>query len=172
MKNYLLSCALLFALPAAAQSTSAKSPAGTTEKEATSGFDGANVLLLHTPDSASTALKNFGRLLLRAGYTVDKMDLALGYVTTAEPPRPQLGFSYTYRAIAEPTAGGATLTVTGTYTNITGFMTVVTGPVAFGKGKIGKGFVAIEQVVQAYPNGRVGYAFNPTVGKQTTFHGK
>jgi hypothetical protein len=127
---------------------------------------------LHTPDSAATALKNLGRLLVKNGYTLDKLDVQLGYLTTTEPSAGSFHTSYAYKAMVESAKQGATLTVTGRFSYMTGFATVKNGPVLVGKGNAGAGFDAIERVLLAYPGGRVGYAQDGKSETKTTLIGR
>jgi hypothetical protein len=167
MKSFLLAAYLLGSLSTLAQTT----PMPAVGVEVTTPFKGANVLLLHTTDSASTALKNLGRLLVKNGYSIDKLDLQLGYLTTADPTVAAGHTTYDYKAVADPEKGGTVLSISGRYTTVTGFAAVVSGPVAYGKGNAGKGFTAIEPVAQAYPNSRVGYAHDGKPGTKTTIPG-
>lgn len=175
MKYPLVAFSLLFSTPVMAQQNTPSSandravgPMPAVGIEATVPFKGANVLLLHTSDSAATALKNLGRLLVKSGYTLDKLDMQLGYLTTIEPSAGSFHTSYAYKAIAESAKQGVTLIVTGRFIYMTGFATVKNGPVVVGKGNAGAGFDAIERILLTYPGGRVGYAQDGKPETKTT----
>lgn len=184
MRNLLLAGMLLAALPALSQTTvegnataskkrndEAMPPIGT---EVAAPFKGANIILLHVPDSAAIALKNFGRLLVTSGYSVDKLDLQLGYLTTLEPSAGVGRASYDYRVVAEPEAYGTMLRITGQYSLITGFMSVISGSVLCGpgKGKPETGFASIEKIALAYRSGHLGYAHDGNQGKRKSLMGR
>lgn len=77
MKSLLLAVLLACSIPTLAQTVP------TVGQEAGAPFKGANVVLIHSTDSASVAYDKVGRLLLSEGYALDKTDKGLGFIGTS-----------------------------------------------------------------------------------------
>jgi len=128
-------------------------------------FKGANVILIHTPDSTGVALKKLARALIVAGIEPDKIEPEVGYLTTKGKPVGQLSPAvYEYKVISSPEAGGTMLAITGTYTVKMNLVNSMTNPMYWVKGNLLQAkqcFATIEPVALAYPGGRVGYTKKP-----------
>lgn len=159
MKHYLLAGLLLAAVPSLAQTAP---PAG---QEAAQPFKGANEILIHTPDSASAALKKMARALIVAGIEPDKVDTEVGYMTTKGKSVGQMTpATFNYRIVATPEPSGTLLSITGDYTVGLNASRSMTNPMYWVKGNLLQAkqcFITIEPVAQTYPGGRLGYRLKP-----------
>jgi hypothetical protein len=85
MKHYLLAALLACSVPALAQNRvvipkpAPEQPEGT---EAAEVFKRANIIIIHSTDSAATAYTKLARALLADGYTIEKSDKEIGYINT------------------------------------------------------------------------------------------
>lgn len=166
--KYLLCLALLGSAPAMAQM---QPPAPTVAERLARGlevpepFKGANSILVHCPDSAGVALKQFARALIQAGLEPDRIDPEGGYLTTRGKSAAQLpAVVFSYQAIGSREPGGTLLTITGSYTVRMSLANSVTIPMNWtqGNGNPGKAcFALIEPVALAYPRARIGYKLQP-----------
>ncbi|TGE05553.1 hypothetical protein [Hymenobacter fodinae] len=124
-------------------------------------FKGANIIVIQAPDSASVALQKFARVLVEQGFSVDKLDLKIGYLTTAPRPYGQISpAEYTYRAVVSPSTTGSTLAVTGSYTVVVG-LRKMSEDMFWAKGNLTQGkqcFTTIEKATKAYPSGSILYS--------------
>lgn len=100
------------AYPPPSEPYAAAPPAG---QEATSPFKRATVVVLHTADSASVAYTNLARLLLAAGYPIDKSDKELGYINTGFHVGQNKAVEQSLRAAIIPKKGGALIEIRGVY---------------------------------------------------------
>lgn len=81
MKAFVLAVGLLFC---GGGLCAQKAPAVGIESAAP--FKGGDVIVITTPDSATTAYTKLGRLLLTSGYALDKSDKELGFISTVARP--------------------------------------------------------------------------------------
>ena len=153
MKIMLFVCLLLMGRLSHAQTTEAAEP-----------FRGANTIMVHTPDSMSAALNKLARVLVLQGYTIDKLDLTLGYLVTKGQPVGQITPAiYTYKAVAIPEGQGSALRITGEYSFPAGLRTI-TESMFWVKGNLPHAkqcFTGAEKAALSYAGGRVGYLLQP-----------
>jgi len=127
-------------------------------------FRGANTIIVHTTDSMNVALNKFARVMVLEGYTIDKLDLPLGYLLTKGKPVGQITPAvYTYKAVALQEAGGTALRITGEYTIPVGVRSL-TESMFWVKGNLPHAkqcFSGVEKVALSYVGGRVGYLLQP-----------
>lgn len=129
--------------------------------EAATPFRGANIILIHTPDSIGPALDKLARVLIVAGIEPDKIDPHIGYLTTKPKPVGQITpAAFQYRAIASREPGGTLLAITGAYTVQLNLARSMTQPMYWVKGNMLQAklcFVTVQPAAEAYPGGRVAY---------------
>lgn len=127
---------------------------------ASAPFKGANVILVQTSDSASTALMNAARVFVAQGFVIDKLDKELNYLTTQGKPVGQLSPAvYTYKVVAAPGPSGATLRITGEYTVPVGLRSI-TSSMHWYKGNMTQDkacFNNADNAAKAYPGGVIRY---------------
>jgi hypothetical protein len=159
MKALLLAALLACSVPTLAQTVP---PVG---QEAAAPFKGANIILIHTPDSASAALKKLARALIVAGIEPDKIESEIGYLSTKAKPVGQLSpATFEYKAVATPEPDGTLLSITGTYTVKMNMVNSMTNSMYWVKGNLLQAkqcFSTIQPVAEAYPSGKVGYIKKP-----------
>lgn len=168
MKHLLLALMpFLFIMPVMAQMqppppTIAELAAG---QESATPFKGANVILLHTPDSSAVALKKMARALILAGIEPDKLEIEIGYLTTKGKAVGQLTPAmFQYKVVSSPEPGGTLLTITGDFTVRISLVSSMTVPMHWTPGNGNQGkicFATIEPVALSYPKGRIGYKSRP-----------
>jgi hypothetical protein len=133
--------------------------------EVTTPFKGANVILIHTTDSTSAALKKLARALIVAGIEPEKVEPEIGYLSTKAKPVGQLSpATFEYKAVATPEPGGTLLSITGTYTVKMNMVNSMTNSMYWVKGNLLQAkqcFSTIQPIAEAYPGGKVGYLKKP-----------
>jgi hypothetical protein len=105
MKHYLLAGLLLAAVPALAQTAPVDAP-----------FKGANTIVVHTSDSAAVAYKNIARILLDAGYTLDRADKELLFLNTKSKSAPRYNMMHIVRASIKPSGSGSDIQIKDAFT--------------------------------------------------------
>lgn len=124
-------------------------------------FKGANTILVQTSDSANTALTKMARLFVQQGFTIDKLDQSLGYLTTTGKTYGQISPAvFTYKVVAQPSASGTVLVVTGEYIVQAGLRSI-TSPMHWYKGNLTQDkqcFLHAQEVANAYSGASVSYA--------------
>ena len=73
----------------------------------------ANVITLHTADSANVAYTKLARLLLAEGYVLDKADRELGFVNTGYHHSANRAVEVALRVVVVPNPAGALVEVRG-----------------------------------------------------------
>ena len=134
------------------------------QSEASEPFRGANTIMVHTPDSMNAALNKLARVMVLQGYTIDKLDLPLGYIVTRGKPVGQLTPAvYTYKAVAIQEGKGSALRITGEYTIPVGMRTL-TESMYWVKGNLPHAkqcFVGVQKAALSYAGGHIGYLLQP-----------
>ena len=118
MKLALLAGLLLAAVPALAQMQApppTEAEIRASGAETTQPFKRANVITLYTSDSTSAAYSKVAKLLLAAGYPIDRSDKDLGYINTNYRVGKNREIEEAFRIAIVPIAGGAKVEVRGIY---------------------------------------------------------
>lgn len=140
MKRF-LALLLLFGSPALAQ-------------EAPQPFKGANLVLVHTPDSARAALRLVALQLQRQGFAVNPINYELLSVTTAAKAVPKAPLN-TMTATASVEAGAVVLRGQW-HAQLNGMSMDEAAAYTSPAGR--KAFAELEAAARAYPGGRVTYS--------------
>ena len=171
MKTVLLLVLSLAAAPAWAQM---QPPPPTFAELRTSGaesplsFNGANIIVLHTTDSAGVAYRGVVRAFLAAGFGLDKTNREALFVNTS--PRPCKGdVTVTAQAVVEPEAAGSKIIISGVLAWATAEIIMrgagqqLSAVKCHGmKGSPARSaWDALESVASAYPAAKMGYAMRP-----------
>ena len=152
MKTLLLLC-LLLPFAGRAQPTPAP-PAG---QESPTVFKRANLLVIHTPDSAKVALRKVAGLLQARGFSIDRLDYDLLSVSTK--PKPFANSSqHTMQVLG--VAEGGTVRLSATWHGQMGSISV-DEPAAFTNAASKRAFAELEETGKAYPGASVGYRLRP-----------
>ena len=111
--------AVLFLMPVVAFAQMHPSPSvqseSTAVQEAIAPFKGATAIIVHTTDSAAVAYKKVARSLLASGFSLNKTDEALGYISTAARQAPRYNMLYTCSVSIQRAQQGTTVTMYGAF---------------------------------------------------------
>lgn len=165
MKAYLLAGLLIGTAPALVQKAA---PPPVTGQESAKPFKGANVILVSTSDSAAVAYKKIAAAILGAGYTIDRADKELGFISTKPRPTPKLNGLHAIRIAIMPMPAGASIQLRSSF-SMPGAAAV--SPIMAGelettfRGSNGSLFMIcwneLQRLAQSYPNGQITYTKAP-----------
>jgi hypothetical protein len=128
-----------------------KAPAVGTE--AAQPFRGANVVIIHTTDSAKVALKQVASQLQSNGFVIDRLDYDLMSVSTKSRSFAGSGF---HTMVASAAIEKGDVVLRGEWHGQLGQYST-TEPAAYTNNASKKALSELEAVAKAYPGGRVAY---------------
>lgn len=161
MKAFLLIAGL--ALASGSTFAQTTPPAG---QEAVAPFKGANVILIHTPDSTSATLLKLARVLLSNGYAVASINKELGFIYTEYRVTQSRGVQVSLRFAVLQDLSGTTIEARGNL-KVPGLgATIAAGEAPIEKrGMNGSAYMLaweeLNKAALAYPSGKVGYLKKP-----------
>lgn len=130
--------------------------------ESAQPFKGANLILVHTPDSTDAALKKIAQSLLSNGYTIASINKELAFIDTGYRVTQSVGVQVALHFAVLSSSEGATIEARGVL-RIPGLnSTIVAGDSPIEKrGMSGSAYALawqeLEKAAVAYPSGKIGY---------------
>jgi uncharacterized protein YukE len=155
MKYIIVACLLLVSSAVFAQKN--KSPSPKPGVEASSLFKGANVIVVHTSDSAKVALRKVAISFQQHGFVIDRMDYDLLSLSTKPKPFARSS-SHTMQATAVAEQG--IIKLGGLWHGELGAIHV-DEQAGYTNAASKAAFAEIEAVAKDYPNASIGYLLRP-----------